>query len=314
MKRVLITGINGFVGSNLTKGWKENHVLYGIDLTKRKSENVEEIFEWSEIDKLPSVDAIIHLAGIAHETRFKSSPQTYFTINTGLTQQIFEYFLDSDAKTFIFFSSVKAVADSLNGKILTEDVEPSPKGPYAESKQKAEQIILKLMKDDPRAKNKNIYILRPCMIHGPGNKGNLNLLYKVVSKGIPWPLAAYENMRSFCSVDNITFVAGQLISRDNIASGIYNVCDDEPLSTNNLIKLIDQSVNKKSHLWKISKGLINAAATLGGFLHLPLNKNSLGKLTENYVVSNNKIKEALGIGNMPVSTREGIQKTLDSFK
>lgn len=84
------------------------------------------------------------------------------------------------------------------------------------------------------------------MIHGPGNKGNLNLLYNVVRKGIPWPLGAYENLCSFCSVDNISYVVEQLIVRDNIENGIYHIGDDEPLSTNELIELISNRWGEKS--------------------------------------------------------------------
>jgi nucleoside-diphosphate-sugar epimerase len=235
-------------------------------------------------------------------------------VNTGLTQKIFDYFLQSDARTFIFFSSVKAAADSVPGDLLTEEVVPAPVGPYGESKIRAEEYITRAKNQEPRAKTKNIYILRPCMIHGPGNKGNLNLLYSVVKKGIPWPLGAYENRRSFCSIGNISYVVEQLIVKENIESGIYHVCDDEPLSTNELIRLISESVGKKSYIWKLPKGMMNAAASVGGALHLPLNKERLRKLTENYVVSNAKIKRALDIDKMPVSAKEGMRKTLDSFR
>jgi nucleoside-diphosphate-sugar epimerase len=152
------------------------------------------------------------------------------------------------------------------------------------------------------------------MIYGPGNKGNLNLLYQVVSKGIPWPLGAFDNRRSFCSIDNIAFVVEQLIVRDDIPSGIYQVCDDEALSTNELIGLINESLGKKTLIWKLPKAFMTAVAGVCGALHLPLDKERLRKLTENYVVSNRKIKSALGIEKMPVSAREGIRKTLESFK
>ena len=152
------------------------------------------------------------------------------------------------------------------------------------------------------------------MIHGPGNKGNLNLLYSVVSKGIPWPLGAFDNKRSFCSIDNISYVVEQLIVKDGVESGVYHVGDDEPLSTNELIGLISESVGKKSPIWKLPKGLMDTAARVGEVLHLPLNKVRLQKLTENYVVSNDKIKRALGIDRMPVSAREGMRKTLESFR
>ena len=311
---ILITGINGFVGTNFTNSWFRNHKIIGLDIYQPEKEGVERIFGWDELGKIPQVDAIVHLAGKAHDTKNRSEAQVYFDVNTGLTQKIFDYFLRSDARTFIFFSSVKAAADSVQGEVLTEEVIPHPIGPYGESKIRAEEYILKARNQDSRAKTKNIYILRPCMIHGPGNKGNLNLLYSVVRKGIPWPLGSYENLRSFCSIDNISYVVEQLIVKENIASGIYHVGDDEPLSTNELIGLISKSVGKKSYIWKLPKGLMDTAARVGSVLHLPLNKDRLQKLTENYVVSNDKIKHALGIDRMPVSAKEGMRKTLESFR
>lgn len=311
---ILITGINGFVGTNFTNSWFRNHKIIGLDIYQPEKEGVERIFGWDELGKIPQVDAIVHLAGKAHDTKNRSEAQVYFDVNTGLTQKIFDYFLRSDARTFIFFSSVKAAADSVQGEVLTEEVIPHPIGPYGESKIRAEEYILKARNQDSRAKTKNIYILRPCMIHGSGNKGNLNLLYSVVSKGIPWPLGAFDNKRSFCSIDNISYVVEQLIVKENIASGIYHVGDDEPLSTNELIGLISKSVGKKSYIWKLPKGLMDTAARVGSVLHLPLNKDRLQKLTENYVVSNDKIKHALGIDRMPVSTKEGMRKTLESFR
>lgn len=311
--KILITGINGFVGTNFTNSWCKNHTLFGLDIKQPEKEGVERTFGWDELGKVPPVDAIVHLAGKAHDTKNESEAQVYFDVNTGLTQKIFDYFLQSDARTFIFFSSVKAAADSVPGEVLTEDVVPAPVGPYGESKIRAEEYIIRAWNHDSRAGTKNIYILRPCMIHGPGNKGNLNLLYNVVSKGIPWPLGAYENRRSFCSIGNISYVVEQLIVKEDIESGIYHVGDDEPLSTNELIKLISESVGKKAHIWKFPKGMMSAAASVGGSLHLPLNKERLRKLTENYVVSNEKIKRALGIEKMPLSAQEGMRKTLDSF-
>ena len=76
-------------------------------------------------------------------------------------------------------------------------------------------------------KGKRVYILRPCMIHGPGNKGNLNLLYQLVSKGLPWPLGGFQNQRSFLSVENLCFVIKELLENESIPSGVYQVADDE---------------------------------------------------------------------------------------
>lgn len=150
------------------------------------------------------------------------------------------------------------------------------------------------------------------MIHGPGNKGNLNLLYNVVKKGIPWPLGAYENRRTFTSIENICFAVNGVLTQD-VPSGIYNMGDDEALSTNELIEEICKSLGKEAHIWKLPKGLMRGVAKVGGWLHLPLNPERLRKLTEDYVSSNAKIKKALGVEKMPVEAREGLEKTLRSF-
>ena len=96
-------------------------------------------------------------------------------------------------------------------------------------------------------------------------------------------------------------------------SGTYQVADDEPLSTNELIKLIAASQNKKARIWQINSGLISFAAKVGNKLHLPLNSERLKKLTDSYVVSNSKLKKALGIEKMPVSAVEGMRRTLRGF-
>ena len=151
------------------------------------------------------------------------------------------------------------------------------------------------------------------MIHGPGNKGNLNLLYNVVSKGIPWPLGAFDNRRTFTSINNMCFAVNGVLTKD-VASGIYNMGDDEALSTNELIEIICSVLGKKAHIWALPKWLMIIIAKVGGWLHLPLNPERLRKLTESYVSSNAKIKAALGIERMPVRAVDGLRRTIESFK
>ena len=312
---ILITGIHGFVGSNFVMSLRSEHTLYGLDIVAPQKEGVVKTFSWEDLEQrhLPEIDAIIHLAGKAHDTKNRSAAQVYFDINTGLTKKIFDYFLESSTGKFIFFSSVKAAADSVAGEVLTEEVVPAPIGPYGESKIAAENYILKKLRiENEELKNKRVYILRPCMIHGPGNKGNLNLLYNVVKKGIPWPLGDFENRRSFTSVDNLCYVIEVLLTKE-AASGIYNMGDDEALSTNELIELMCEVLGLKPHIWKLNRSLMEACARVGTVLHLPLNKERLRKLTENYVVSNAKIKVALGIDRMPVRAEDGVRKTIRSF-
>ena len=294
---IIITGATGFVGKNLSKFLKEKgyHI---VPLSLRKA--------W-ELDQ--NAEAIIHLAGKAHDTKNTSAEKEYFEINTELTKKLFVEFLKTPAQDFIYFSSVKATADTVEG-FLDESHTSNPQTPYGKSKLEAEEFLL----SQKLPENKRLFIIRPCMIHGPGNKGNLNLLYKFVQKGIPYPLAAFENKRSFLSIDNLNFLILEMLSNKNVGSGIYNFADDEVLSTNELVKLIANTSGKKEKLWRISSKLISATAKMGDVMKLPLNSERLKKLTENYWVSNQKIKNALGIDQLPVSASEGLEKTIKSFK
>ncbi len=461
--KILITGVHGFVGSNLVCAMAQEHTIYGLDIIAPEKEGVVKTYSWDDLEKdaVPAVDAIIHLAGKAHDTKNQAAAEVYFKVNTGLTQKIFDYFLAHEGiKKFVFFSTAKAAADRVED-VLTEEVVPAPVGPYGESKIAAENYILSKFKEfnglkfrdssgverlelivessspseaakpsvefrdssgvdrlelkveslefrdssevdrlelkveslefrdssgvessevesgsqssksdenltknpsntklstdsklytlnselytdsklstdselstdsklytdsklstdsklytDSKRQTKSVYIFRPCMIHGPGNKGNLNLLYNVVRKGIPWPLGAFENRRTFTSVENVCFAVNGVLTRD-VPSGIYNLGDDEALSTNELIEEICKSLGKKARIWKLPKGLMYGVASVGGWLHLPLDAERLRKLTENYISSNAKIKAALGVEKMPVDARTGLQVTLESFK
>ena len=292
MKSIFLTGSTGFVGSYLQIYFRNKFSFFTYK--KNSKINITE-------------DIVLHFAGIAHDLKNNYNKEEYYKINTDFTIKIFEEFLKSNAEVFIFISSVKAAADSININ-LTEKHIPNPITDYGKSKLLAEKYIL----SKNISNEKRIYILRPCMIHGPGNKGNLNLLYQMVSKGIPWPLGAFKNKRSFCSIDNLCFIIQELIKNDQIPSGIYNIADDEPISTIELINLISESLGKKVYIWKIPQFLIIVITKLGDLLRLPLNTERLMKLTENYIVSNEKIRIALK-KELPLTSKAGLIKTLNSF-
>jgi nucleoside-diphosphate-sugar epimerase len=297
---IFLTGSTGFVGQNLKNYLKKIQ----IELKCVDREDLCEI-NWTLFER---VNVVVHLAGKAHDLKKTSNPEEYYLVNTELTKKVFDTFLESDAEVFITLSSAKAVADEVDGELSEEHI-AYPITHYGKSKLLAEQYILS--KEIPEGKR--VYILRPCMIHGPGNKGNLNLLYKLVSKGIPWPLGAFENKRSFCSIDNLMFIFKELIEREDIPSGVYNVADDAPLSTNEVISILAASQNRMPRIWNISKRLIEFSAKIGNLLKMPLNEERLQKLTDSYVVSNKKLMTAIG-KPLPVSSREGLLKTVQSFQ
>lgn len=309
----LITGIDGFVGSNLTTYLGKQHTLYGVDMEQQERKDETKRYNWKDLDKnLPPIDCVIHLAGIAKDTDNDSVLDEYLRVNVGLTERIFNWFLLSEAHTFIFFSSVKAAIPFLQKGWVEEGIEPNPRGPYGVSKITAEQFILSKSKEVSE-KGKRIYILRPAMIYGEGNKGNIKTLWKLVSKGIPWPFGAYENKRSFCSVENVCYAVEHLAISEHVDSGIYHICDDDAISTNELITLLSHSLGKSARICFLPKWMINTLAILGDILHLPFNRKVLDKLTENYMVSNEKLKRALCVDHFPVDIRDGLRKTFQSF-
>ncbi len=298
MIKICISGSSGFVGKNLYKYLeKDKYAFTHLQLRGELNES-----------KIIHTDAVIHLAGKAHDLKIKSDPDEYRHVNFEITKKLYGAFLRSEASKFIFISSVKAVADSVEEGFLDENHLPSPQTDYGKSKLMAEEYI----KSCGLPASKSYYILRPCMIQGPGNKGNLNLLFNVVKKGIPYPLAAFDNKRSFLSVENLCFVIKELIERKDIASGVYHIADDIPLSTNRIIQVMAETLSIKARVWLIPRKWIKLIARIGDWLHLPLTTERLQKLTENYVVSNKKLVNAIG-KPLPVSSEDGLRTTIQSF-
>ena len=290
--KILITGAYGFVGTNLCRYLAgKGHECHALDIPAAKRDDVPyaAFFTWDSLaggETFPAdrYDAVVHLAGKAHDLKKVASEQSYFDINVGLTEKIFNA-VQGKTERFVFFSSSKAAADG---------------NAYGRSKLAAEEFL-----------GGRAIVLRPAMIHGPGNKGNLNLLWGLAKRGLPWPLAAFENKRSFASVGNVCVAVEALCERG--VNGIYPVADDEMLSTNRLIELIAEACGKRARLWKLPKSLMRAAAKVGDVLHLPLNTERLGKLTEDSFVDNAELKRLLGWEKMPISAEAGMRETLRSF-
>ncbi|MBO9153277.1 NAD-dependent epimerase/dehydratase family protein [Chitinophaga sp. GCM10012297] len=306
--RIAMTGATGFVGKNLVPYLRQHTAHDILEISRRTVQRGNECVTFEQFRKdAPPYDAFIHLAGKAHDVKNTADAAEYFKVNYELTREMFDHFRQSSATVFIYLSSVKAVADLPEGPV-TEDMFPSPQTPYGQSKLKAEEYLA----SSELAPGKKLYILRPCMIHGPENKGNLNLLTALVKKNIPYPLGAFLNSRSFLSVENLCFVINKLLA-GNTPSGIYNVADDEPLSTNELVRLIGVMMGKPAKIWAINKHLVRWMAKAGDLLRLPFNSEALQKLTTDYVVSNAKLMSVLDAA-LPVNSREGLTHTLQALR
>lgn len=314
---VLITGISGFVGTNLTNYLKRESdkiLITGCSRNPQILANIDnKLHGTCSVDELLSnsitgngFHSYVHLAGKVYNTGEKTKAEDFFQANYQLTKQLFHRFCeDKVAKKFIFLSTIHVLTE--NPKVvLDESYEPKPFTPYGKSKYKAETYILENSPPD-----KQVYILRPSMIHGPGNKGNLNSLYRLIKSGIPYPLRSINNKRSFVSIENLCFIIQQIVEND-IDPGLYHVADDDPTFTHDLIRLIAEESGKKAKIWNVHPGLIYLIAKLGNVLPLPLNEYRYNKLVGNFIVSNQKLVHALG-KPLPVSSNEGLRRTIKSL-
>ncbi len=298
---ILLTGNTGFIGYNLVSFLRNNGYNYLQFLGRNTTPN------WHTLQGIGNTDAIIHLSGLAHDIEEKYTEKDYIYANFTLTKQLYDLFLQSTtARIFIFISTV-AVRDKHTG-VFVEDDEVNPVSLYGKSKRMAEEYILSNIPN-----NKKVYILRPCMVHGISNKGNLNLLFSFVKKGIPYPLGVFNNERSFLSIGNFCFVIKELLDNSAIPSGIYHLADSEPVSVKKLIKLINLELDKKVPVLNIPKFMVKIVAKFGDFLPLPINTKRLEKLTENYLVSNQKLLKIID-KKLPITSEEGLLSTIKSLK
>ena len=297
MKKVLITGASGFVGKNILNYLSHIYSFNRLIRNDLKNKNI-----------LINEEVVIHLAGLAHDTNNNVNFEEYYEVNTKLTKYIWDAFLNSKADCFIYISSIKAVRDNFSG-ILTEDIEPKPTTPYGKSKLMAENLIL----NSELPSNKRFYIIRPSMIYGEENKGNLNLLYRYTALKLPWLLSSFTNKRTLCSINNLNFIIQNLIEKRHVNPGVYNVCNSENISTNEIVNLIGKSLDYKILFLNIPKPIILFIAKLGDFLKIPFNSTNLTKLTENYIVSNSKILSAIN-SELPDTTEESLLNTFKNFK
>jgi nucleoside-diphosphate-sugar epimerase len=282
---IFISGSRGFVGKNILKlNTKSDFHCYD-----RKS-NIK-----------INQDFVFHFAGLAHDISGKKNNDLYIRSNTGLTIEIFNEFLKSSAKVFVFLSTIKVLGQYED--IIFEDSIPKHQSIYGLSKFNAEQYLLS--KKIPS--DKKVYILRSSLIYGEEPKGNLKLLKKYVNFYLPWILSSFDNKISLLDIRNLNFILNKLCENyKNIPSGIYNVSDDNPIKVKELVRYLASARNKRIFFWKIKKSYLSVIFNMGNTLKLPIiNNSSFHKLTKNTIVDIGKIKKILNI-KLPYTTENSI--------
>jgi len=269
---VLVTGASGFVGSQLLQQLANNSEFQLRATVRNKTENLPagvSIYRVGNIDTdtdwheaLADCKTVIHTAARAHIMNDSAQdPLVEFRrVNVEGTLNLARQAMDAGVKRFIFISSIKVNGEGESNRVYRFDDPAAPEDDYGLSKWEAEQGLKALCSES----SMELVVIRPSLIYGPGVKGNLALLAKAIDKGLPLPLGAIKNQRDMLSLNNLIDLIKTCIEHPAAAGQVFLCCDNESVSTPQLITLIGNGRGKHARLWKVPLFMLRLFACLTG--------------------------------------------------
>ncbi len=212
---------------------------------------------------LDSVDVVVHLAARVHvmrETRVDLLSD-YRCVNVGGSLNLARQAALVGVRRFIFVSSIKVNGDGTEGgRPYAADDSPAPSDPYSISKYEAEIGLSQISLETPL----EVAIIRPPLVYGPGVKANFLSLARWLRKGLPLPLGAIDNRRSFVGVDNLADLIVATVCNPAAANQTFLVSDGEDLSTTDLLQRLGLALGKPARLIPVPAAVVMAGAALIG--------------------------------------------------
>ncbi|MDQ6979612.1 MAG: NAD-dependent epimerase/dehydratase family protein [Mariprofundaceae bacterium] len=301
MNKVLVTGANGFIGGHLCAALQQQGI-YVLAMLRSPSQGawqssviVDLTMAMPSAADLHGVDTIFHLAGKAHAVaECEQDGAEYDRINSQATEGLLQVAAAAGVRRFVFFSSVKAITDQGSATPLDETSPCAPDSPYGLSKLKAEALVLQGgYVPEP-------VVLRPCMVYGESDKGNLPRMVRMVAKGLMPPLPDFGNQRAMVHVDDIVQAAILAAELPQAVNQIYIVSDGQHYSTRYIYEAICQALGRVPPRWHVPLWLLHIMARTGDLLssalhrRMPFDSSALQRLSESACYSSTKIQQQLG--------------------
>lgn len=312
--KILVTGANGFVGSELVAELKRQAV--GVRVATRTPTNKfddVETFTLRSFDadtdwgrSLVGVDVVIHLAARVHVMKDTSAnPLDEFRkVNVDGTVHLARSAANAGVKRFVYVSSVKVNGEeTVFGGKYSEAILPAPKYPYECSKWEAEQALRKIYAET----GLEIVIIRPPLVYGAGVKGNFVQMLKVLAKGIPLPLASVINQRSLVYVGNLVDALIACATHPAAAGQTYLVSDGEDISTPDLLRRLGEGMECPARLFHCPPKLLEWAGAAVG------KSDQVQRLLGSLQVDSGKIRRELN-WMPPYSLQQGLQATAEWYR
>lgn len=320
MPRVLVTGANGFIGQHLCRdllgaGWKVKGAVRGPDTVRDLPVGVTRVAigdlgpETNWTQALEDVDVVVHLAARVHVISERKNQaealRVYRRVNVEGTRRLVESCVRAGVRRLIFMSSVKAVGEGGHSpdRPYTETDACRPVDPYGISKMEAEQIVSAAGK----TRGIQVVILRAPLVYGPGVRGNFLRLLRALDGGLPIPVATVRNARSMVFVGNLVDIIRLSMEHPLAAGAIFFVADQEPLSTQELIRRLSHHLGRRPRIVPVPVGLLMFVASCFG------KRLEVDRLVGSLVVDTHALRGALG-WHPPFGVDHGLAETVRWFR
>lgn len=318
---VLITGSSGFVGSFLSKRLKQKGYFVRAVVRNRSVQessgehvivcDIAQNSNWDEM--LAGIDYVIHLAALAHQINKPVAAADFDRVNHQATAELARAVANSTTvRRLVFISSIGAVCSS-SEKVITPRTEPNPDSDYGRSKRNAELAVQQILSGTPQ----DWCVLRPTLIYGPGNPGNMLRLMRLTRSPVPLPFGSIRNRRSFLYVENLVDLIEKVLANPGASRQVFNVADAEVLSTGELVRQLAGVTGREIRLLPMPVSALRALGKCGDVVSritgraIGLDTYSVERLTSSLEVDISPLRTQLQ-WEPPFTTEEGLRRTLSA--